>query len=84
MEQMININFPSDLAVSLKMDEKEFTEEIKKAAMLKLYEQGKVSSGVAAKVLGISRLDFLDLLSKHNISFLESDEEKIKEDSNNA
>lgn len=31
---------------------------------------GKVSSGIAAKVLGISRVDFLELLAKYNVSML--------------
>jgi hypothetical protein len=76
MENMIKISFPENLAISLKMDSEEFAGEIKKAAMLKLYEFGKVSSGMAAKVLGITRLDFLDLLGKNNISFLEMDDKK--------
>jgi predicted HTH domain antitoxin len=29
---------------------------------------GKVSSGTAAKVLGLTRLDFLELLSKYKVS----------------
>lgn len=84
MQDIITINFPGNLAVSLKMDDKEFSSEIKKAAMLKLYELGKISSGMAAKVLGISRLDFLDMLFKYNISTLSSDVNEIKKDFENA
>lgn len=43
---------------------------MKTSSLVKLFEMGKVSSGVAAKVLGISRLDFLELLAKYNVSML--------------
>ncbi len=35
------------------------------------YELGEVLSGVAARVLGLSRVDFLELLAKYNVSVLE-------------
>ena len=53
--------------------------------MVKLYELGKVSSGVAASVLGLSRLDFLELLAKYNVSVLCAyDTNDLEEDIANA
>jgi predicted HTH domain antitoxin len=68
MERQIAVSYPEILAVSLKMGDHEFEQEIKMISMLKLYEQGKVSSGIAAKALGISRLAFFDMLAAHQIS----------------
>jgi predicted HTH domain antitoxin len=70
MNRMINIEYPESLANSLRLTGKDFENEIKTSSLVKLYEIGKVSSGTAAKVLGLSRLDFLDLLAKYKVSVL--------------
>jgi predicted HTH domain antitoxin len=68
MKGIINIEYPESLANTLKLSEKDFELEMKTSSMVKLYELGKISSGVAANVLEISRLDFLELLSSYNVS----------------
>ncbi|WP_204336891.1 UPF0175 family protein [Cryomorpha ignava] len=70
MKGIIHVKAPDYLADALKLSLMDFESEIKISSMVKLFELGKVSSGVAAKVLGMSRLDFLDLLSKYNVSVL--------------
>jgi predicted HTH domain antitoxin len=85
MERMINIEYPESLATTLKLSEKDFETEIKISSLVKLYELGKVSSGVAAKVLGMSRLDFIEILSKYNVSVLGGyDTHDLNEDIENA
>lgn len=85
MKGMINIKYPESLANTLRLSGKEFEWEIKTSSLVKLFELGKVSSGVAAKVLGMSRLDFLDLLNKYNVSVLGNCElEDLKGDIANA
>ncbi len=69
MKQLISINYPKSLALSLKMDNQEFKNEMKTISLIKLYELGKISSGVAAKLLNISRIEFLELLEKYNVSY---------------
>jgi predicted HTH domain antitoxin len=65
------------------MQEAEFEREMKTLSLVKLYELGKVSSGIAAQVLGISRLAFLDLLGTYQVSpFPDADE--MEEDLANA
>ncbi|AEF84974.1 conserved hypothetical protein [Treponema primitia ZAS-2] len=75
MEKQITINYPETLAFSLKMQSEEFGQEMKTLSLVKLYELGKVSSGIAAKALGIPRIAFLDVLSNYHVSiFAEADE----------
>ena len=66
MEQLISINYPESLAFSLKMENQEFKNEMKTISLIKLYELGKISSGLAAKLLKMNRIDFLE---KYNISY---------------
>ena len=85
MKRVIKIEYPESLANSLKLSGKDFEDEIKISSLVKLYELGKVSSGTAAKVLGLSRVDFLDLLVKYNVSALGYyDLNDLKEDIANA
>lgn len=82
MAQVISIEYPEFLANSMRMNKNEFGEEIKISAIIKLFELGKISSGIAAKSLNISRVEFLDLLAKYNVSFLNV--EDLNEDFKNA
>lgn len=70
MSGYISIEYPEFLANSLRMKGKDFENEMKISSLVKLYELGKLSSGTAAKVLGISRIDFLDILAKYKVSSL--------------
>ena len=85
MEQMITIDFPESLASSLKLGDEEFKKEMKAITLIKLYELGKISSGFAAKLLNMSRLEFIDLLAKYNVSLFNKDMEKeVEDDRKNA
>ena len=64
----INVSYPETLAISLKMQNSEFEREIKTASLVKFYEMGKISSGFAAQILGISRIAFLDILASNGVS----------------
>jgi predicted HTH domain antitoxin len=81
----VSIEYPDELRVSLKYKRDEFADEIKKISLIKLYELGKISSGMAAKVLDISRVDFIELLGKYKVSiFPYEDKEELLEDVRNA
>ena len=69
MEQVINVTYPKQLAFSLKMQDSEFVQEMQKLSIIKLYELGKISSSMAAKILNLTRVDFIELINKNQISF---------------
>jgi len=68
MKRIIKVEYPESLANSLRLNGKDFENEIKTSSIVKLFELGKISSGVAAKVLNLKRVDFLELLTKYNVS----------------
>jgi predicted HTH domain antitoxin len=74
MENQIAISYPETLAFSLKMKSKEFEREMKAISLIKLYELGKISSGIAGRILGISRLEFLKLLPLYGVSYFSTDD----------
>lgn len=82
MAQVISIEYPDYLANSMRLNKTDFGKEIKTSALVKLFELGRVSSGTAAKVLHILRVEFLELLSRYNVGFINS--EDLIEDLENA
>ena len=82
MSKIISIEYPDYLANSMRMNKSQFGREIKISGLVKLFELGKISSGTASKVLEISRIDFLELLTKYNVEFLNV--EDLSEDLQNA
>lgn len=82
MSQIISIEYPDYLANSMRMNKSEFGKEIKISGLVKLFELGKISSGTASKVLQLSRIEFLELLAKYNVAFLNV--EDLSEDLQNA
>ncbi|HBK32142.1 MAG TPA: Fis family transcriptional regulator [Porphyromonadaceae bacterium] len=73
MSNVISIEYPAFLANTMRLNNRDFEKEIKISALVKLFELGKISSGTAAKALGLSRVDFLELLSDYKVSFLLQD-----------
>ncbi len=47
--------------------------------LIKLFQQGEISSGYAAQVLDISRHDFLDLLGQYRVSMFAEDTDIAQE-----
>ena len=59
MQQTITIDCPSEILLRLHLNAEGFADYIKKQAAIKLFKEGKLSSGTAAVWLGISRVAFL-------------------------
>jgi predicted HTH domain antitoxin len=52
------------------MNKSEFGRKITIYSLVKLFELGKISSGTDSKALELSRIEFFELVEKHNVSFL--------------
>lgn len=59
MNNMIQIQCPDELLLSLHMNSEELSELVKWQTALALFRDGKLSSGLAAKWLGVGRVYFL-------------------------
>ncbi|MBM3887623.1 MAG: UPF0175 family protein [Verrucomicrobia bacterium] len=49
-------------------------------AALKLYESGRLSSGMAAELAGMSRVDFLLACGQHGVTVFQQTDEELKSD----
>lgn len=80
----IVINIPEEIMLCLKETYSDISKEICMIAAVKLYELGKLSSGRAAQMAGLSRVSFLSRLSHYKVSIFDLSEEEILEDLQNA
>ncbi len=58
--------------------------ELKMMIASKLFEDGRLSSGQAAEIVGISKRSFLEILGQYNVSLFGYDFEELEEDLENA
>ncbi len=53
---------------------------IQERTVIRLFEQGEVSSGYAASLLGLTKHDFIQLLSKNNVPFFNFTDEEWQDE----
>ncbi|MBM3889883.1 MAG: UPF0175 family protein [Verrucomicrobia bacterium] len=80
----ITVNCPEEVLISLKKTPSDMAEEIRLAAAMKLFELGKLSSGRAAQLAGISRVEFLQATGRYKVPAFSLTEQELEEDLKNA
>ena len=58
--------------------------DLKMMLASKLYDDGRLSSGQAAKLVGISKRAFIEVLGKYNVSVFGYDFSELEEDLENV
>ncbi len=78
--KVLTIPYPEELLLSLKESQTEFESEARLLLAVKLYELGRVSTGMAAKLAGTSRIAFMFALDRFGLSPIGIDPEELAED----
>ena len=60
----LTLEMPEKVFTAMRVDPEEFTNEMRLAAAVSWYEQGKISQEVAARIAGLNRTDFLLALAR--------------------
>ncbi len=72
----LTLNIPDTLDVDNK--------EVAMLVATKLYEQGKLSLGQAAELVGLTKRAFMELLGNYNVSVFNYDPKELTNDIKNA
>lgn len=66
----LTIHYPEGLETAVSMTKQEFAAEVRLMAAFKMFELGKLSSGKAAKLAGISRVEFYEMCGRYQVSIM--------------
>jgi len=80
----LKIKYPSGFEHAVHMTKEEMELHIRLMAALKMFELGKISSGKAAELAGMSRVEFLEVCGRYHVSIFnyppEEAEKEIRKD----
>jgi predicted HTH domain antitoxin len=78
------IDYPPSLPDMLQQSRKHVEQEARMAMAVKLFEMKRLSSGMAAKLVGMDRVPFLLSLSNYGVPMIDLDEEELLSDVDHA
>ena len=76
--QQVTIDVPEKVLLAEKMDADAFGRELRVLAAVKMYELGRLTSGRAAELAGMSRIEFLLALAHYNVFPFASELEELE------
>ena len=66
----LTIDCPEGLETAVSMTKQEFATEVRLMAALKMFKLGKFSSGKAAQLAGITRVEFFEMCGRYQVSIM--------------
>jgi len=78
------LDCPQELSVALGKRPAEAAREVQLMAALRLYESGRISSGLAARLAGMSRVEFIMTCGQYGVSIFQQTPEELAVDIANA
>ena len=79
LETTLNVRVPKGL-LNLGLTQEEIQRRVSEWLVFSLFSEGKISSGKAGKLLGISRLEFIKLLQTRGIAFINFTADELNEE----
>ena len=73
------VHIPSNL-LEFGFDKEQVQQNINEWLVLSLFTDGQISSGKAARLLNITRIEFLELLRKRGIAYVDYSAEELEEE----
>ncbi len=78
--EALKIKYPSGFERAVHLSNAEMEQHIRLMAALKMFELGKVSSGKAAELAGMSRVEFLETCGRYRVSVFNYPPEELKKE----
>lgn len=76
--QEFKVKYPSGFEDAVHLTRSELEQQVLLMAALKMFELGKVSSGKAAELAGMSRVEFLEACGRYRVSIFNYPDEEVE------
>ncbi len=80
----IVVDIPKHYPDALQREPEEFIQEAKLAMAVKLFEMKRLSSGMAARLIGLDRVTFLAQLPRFGVPMIDLENEELMTDIDHA
>ena len=78
------LDVPGNVPDAAQCTPQQFITEAKLAMAIKLFEMNRLSSGMAAAFIGMSRVEFLADLHRYGVPMIDLDQNELAQDVSNA
>jgi predicted HTH domain antitoxin len=78
------LDVPGNVPDAAQCTPQQFIIEAKLAMAIKLFEMKRLSSGMAATLIGVSRVEFLAELHRYGVPMIDLDQNELAQDVSNA
>jgi predicted HTH domain antitoxin len=78
MSTTLELDLPDTAFSALRVSPKEFGVAMRLAAAVKWFEAGMLSQGKAAEIAGVSRAEFIDALSRFEVSPIQETADELR------
>jgi predicted HTH domain antitoxin len=76
----LRIRYPAGLEHAIHLSKEELEHHLRLMAALKMFELGKLSSGKAAELAAMSRVEFFEACSRYHVSLFNYPDEALQEE----
>ena len=76
----LKIKYPAGFENAVHITKDEFEQQLRLMAALKMFELWKISSGKAAELAGMSRVEFFDACGRYRVSIFNYSPEDLEEE----
>ncbi len=84
MTRHVTVEFPEEAIKAIDISPEKLPQELREAAVVRWFEEGRLSQGQASVLLGLTRGEFFDVLSKHGVSPIQISTDELEKEFRNA
>jgi len=77
----LEISLPKQVLLSLGLSRDDATRTLKRALVLQLVRDERVSVGKAAELLGMGKIEFIELMAQENVPYFDYSSDELDEES---
>jgi predicted HTH domain antitoxin len=81
-DKHVEVDFPEEVVEWFGWRDKEVPDRMRETVVIELLRRHGISQGKAAELLGITRHDLFDLMSKHRVPVIDLTEEELQRELN--